>query len=203
MIAKLLILAILPLSAACCCRDDGYGDLRDQIPKTTIDSWRDGKRCGPNSLYVLLKLAGRKISMNHVLEVLPPHDNGVSMRELEDASQQLGMPMVTLQLGSLGDIENFQSPFIAHLSGNREGHFLIVLGINESKELVTVADAISCEIQEYSVSEFRRQWSGFVLVSIAEYRWDQIYRVLRIVFIVLSLWICVLAVRLVRRGNHK
>lgn len=177
-------------------------DLQTHASERLIESWRDGKRCGPNSLYVLLRLAGRRVSYSQVQDVITLHENGVSIDELENASRELGLALVSLRAGSIEDLECYHSPFIAHLSGNREGHFLVVLRIDEKKQLVTVADAISCEIQQFSVSEFCKQWSGFVLVQETQYRWDRIRRVFRMVFVVLSFWISVLVARFVRRRNQ-
>lgn len=125
------------------------------------ESWRIPKNCGPNSLYAYLKLHGCDGSMRQILNLATPDEKGTSMQTLCDAANQLGVPSKIVEMPRL-EAGNIKMPVIAHLSGTRLGHFVVVLRVNADR--IVTADLVNCTIQEESISAFKRNWSGFLLV---------------------------------------
>jgi ABC-type bacteriocin/lantibiotic exporter with double-glycine peptidase domain len=138
-----------------------------------VSNWRESKCCGPNSLYALLKLRGLDVSLAKTHSLAPAGSDGASLAALEAASRALGLPMVTVRIHEFDDFARFRFPIIAHLSGARAGHFIIVLGFDQNNSAVLVADALTCDIRWQEAALLQRDWSGYLLVSEQDLFWQR------------------------------
>src|SRR3989442_841611 len=92
--------------------------------------WQSGKTCGPNALYVLLKVHKKSIAYADLLERLAPPEEGNSLLELQSAAGASGLDTEVLKTTRKG-LASVAKPFIAHLAleGNK-GHFVLVLDMH-------------------------------------------------------------------------
>jgi ABC-type bacteriocin/lantibiotic exporter with double-glycine peptidase domain len=139
----------------------------------SVSNWRESKCCGPNSLYALLRLSGLDVTLAETHSLTPLGSNGASLAALESASRSLGLPMMTVRVHEFNDLARFRYPVIAHLTGSRAGHFIIVLGFNQANSSLLVADALTCDLQWLNASTVQRDWSGYLLVSEQDLFWER------------------------------
>lgn len=134
------------------------------LPDKDANSWRELKCCGPNSLYCMLRLNDVDVTLDQVLQAAPPGERGVSLVSLENASNQLGFRTTTVFVETPGALPSLPFPMIAHMSAARDGHFVVLLGIDEANGEVIIGDAVSCEVKRQKLTEFAHLWSGYLLV---------------------------------------
>lgn len=97
--------------------------------------------CGPNSLYVLLDLLGRRANLGDTLRVLPaPHPRGYSLLEIREAARRRGLD---LWCGHLTR-ENtpLDRPVIAFFDGSqtRTGHYAVLVPVGQTGTMVQMID---------------------------------------------------------------
>ncbi|MGC8639202.1 MAG: cysteine peptidase family C39 domain-containing protein [Isosphaeraceae bacterium] len=134
----------------------------DRAQAGAADNWRREKRCGVNALYGFLAIQDRSVSLADVQRVLIPGASGTSMLQLRDAAGRLGFPCDILRTNPEG-LGKLTVPAIAHYSGVRDGHFVVILDVRPRSVVVT--DLTACEVKELSLDDFKRLWSGYVLVK--------------------------------------
>jgi hypothetical protein len=121
---------------------------------------RQAVMCGPNSLYLLLGLNGIKVDASEIEKLVPLHQDGMSLTEMRDASNALGLRTKVMRL-SLAELRhNFQSPFIAYL--NFDQHYVVVIDVDE--KTVTMLDGTTGDKEEVSITWLEKRWSGYVLM---------------------------------------
>ncbi|TWT72317.1 cysteine peptidase family C39 domain-containing protein [Crateriforma conspicua] len=160
---------------------DAYA-LESQPPQSA-QRWRDERCCGPVSLYVLAKLADQPLDLEEIIRIAPPSDKGVSLRQLEKASDQLGFPVTAITFSDIGFLRSLTLPAIAHVSSARDGHYVVVLGVEA--ESVIVADGIHCQITRQPVEDFQRLASGHLLVPDKALTEAECRRILYVAFVCL------------------
>lgn len=86
--------------------------------------------CGPNCLYIAMRLHGRPVSYQDVLDRAAssrgPNSRGTSLSELVQGAQSLGVPCAARKYSRVRDLERCDMPLIAHY---KEGHYVVVLGV--------------------------------------------------------------------------
>jgi Peptidase C39 family len=132
--------------------------------------WREAMNCGPNSLYMWLKLEGWDGSLRTVRAHLPVGDRGCSLEEVRRAAGALGHPVDVVKT-SLSDLSlPGQLPAIVHLDSRElaDGHYVVLLRIGENKlsgeKVVTVLDPMFAQVNEMPVGDFCRNWSTYAVV---------------------------------------
>ena len=92
-----------------------------------------GRRCGPNALYMLLRLCDQEVSYQQVIEAVPISDKGASLGALQKAAVKFGVRMEARGDLKPEDLSQRFLPAIIHIrsSGNRAGddgedHFLLL-----------------------------------------------------------------------------
>lgn len=136
-------------------------DQRPEQSHTNQDSWRAPANCGPNCLYAYLKLNGKDILLDDLRRLVPLGPEGTSFWQLQKAAEHFGVPSRIIH-SAPAKLRKLTLPAIAHYSGPREGHFTLLLAVRDQS--VVTADMTTCEIQEIPVHEFKRLWSGYLLV---------------------------------------
>jgi ABC-type bacteriocin/lantibiotic exporter with double-glycine peptidase domain len=132
------------------------------MAQSEAGNWRDEKRCGVNALYALLALHDKKVDQHQLEQVLIPGPGGCSMMQLKEAANHFGLDCELVQT-TPQKLSTVVLPAIAHYSGVRDGHFVVILSVRP--KTVVVSDLTACEIQELNLDQFTRQWSGFLLVK--------------------------------------
>jgi len=121
---------------------------------------RQAVMCGPNSLYLLLGLNGIKVDVSEIEKLAPLHQDGMSLTEMRDASNALGLRTKVMRV-SLDELRrNFQFPVIAYL--NFEQHYVVVVDVDE--KAVTLLDGTTGDKDEYAIEWLEKRWSGYVLM---------------------------------------
>jgi hypothetical protein len=122
--------------------------------------------CGPNVLYMLLKLQGRPVTFQQVAQELGSDNKLTSLIELREAAARLGLP-TRIRRCTLEDLDRCTLPCIAHArSGyvqrqNSSGHYLVVL--KADRERIQVVDGTSGEVYRVPRSKLAGIWTGYVL----------------------------------------
>jgi len=115
--------------------------------------------CGPNCLYLLLALHDVPVEYGVVEQHTPEQPQGMSLLELQQATNRLGLKthVRRCSIDELG--RSFQSPVIALLN---QDHYVVVTHITDST--VTMLDGTTGERDTVPRRWLQDRWSGFVLV---------------------------------------
>ena len=125
--------------------------------------------CGPNSLYLFLNLNGIKVDRSIVQKYKPTHPDGMSLEELSNASQLLGLKGSIRKISLQELSHQFDSPFIAYLVTPEKKHYVVVIGMTPKH--VTFIDGTTGEQITTTNKWLSNSWSGFVLVRQSTYSW--------------------------------
>ncbi len=122
--------------------------------------------CGPNVLYMLLKLQGRPVTFQQVAHELGSDNKMTSLLELREASAQLGLP-TRIRRCTLEDLDRCTLPCIAHARAkdqrldNQSGHYMLVLRVDG--EMIELVDGTFGSVIRARRSKISDRWTGFVL----------------------------------------
>lgn len=166
------VLALCPIQQSTA-TEERERDLHEDLQESS-DRWRIPANCGPNALYAMLNLYEIDATLAEVMHYAPPSQRGVSLANLKAASCALGLP-VRVMRATPKQLTTLPSPVIAHLSGLRDGHFVVVLTADE--RTVVFADMVACTIRRVSIEAFKKNWSGYLLVrdtGLLRYQWPWI-----------------------------
>ncbi|OJW07409.1 MAG: hypothetical protein BGO49_25915 [Planctomycetales bacterium 71-10] len=121
--------------------------------------------CGANSLFVLLKLEGRDVSVERLDAALPPRrPGGYSMAELSAASSSLGLNLAGERF--TGPVVNLDRPAIALFNDKEGGHFLALRPVGVTGTMAQVIDPPHApSIMDLDQLTSRPGWTGCVLVA--------------------------------------
>lgn len=124
--------------------------------------------CGPNSLYLMLRMSGRLIDDDVVSEYIPSRREGMSLVELRNACARFGLRtevrcVVPQDLGA-----NAPLPMVARIRATsstlNDAHYVVVFEMDD--ETLTVVDATSGAIETYRRELLPNIWTGYVLVPV-------------------------------------
>ncbi len=103
------------------------------------ENGRSGLDCGVNSLFILLQLQGRPVSLARLEAVLPAqHPQGRSMAELSEAARSFGVRLRGVRLETRGSLRG--RPAIVYLMDNAGGHFAVLRPVGTTGTMVQVLD---------------------------------------------------------------
>lgn len=131
-----------------------------------------GPYCGPNSLYLLLKLKGILVNYEDLVKQIPVTPQGCSLAELRDVGESRGLTCEVRKL-TLKELDLLQPPYILHINTPAEGaqqstgardHFVVVTRREPGGALVGV-DPSSGNRSTWSKAYLSRNFSGYVLMS--------------------------------------
>ena len=127
--------------------------------------------CGPNTLVLLLRLAGRQVGLDEVKQALPRrHDVGYSLAELKTAASQFGLRLNGVRLDK-SDLPLAQ-PAIAFLHTAGEGHFILMRPVGTTGKVVQVIDPpLAPTIMDYDKLLASPGWTGRMLIRQTAAEW--------------------------------
>jgi hypothetical protein len=150
-------------------------------------SWFDKGDCGPNSLYVLMNLCGKKVSLQEVKKHLPFDSvKGCSLEAMQHAADELDFP-IEARFVKPGDVSRIPRPFILHGITSKEknlGHFIVVVNFDVQKRNYTLIDPVRETYTVNPESSLLGNYSGYVLVP--QRQTDKMWNVLAGVFLLLA-----------------
>jgi ABC-type bacteriocin/lantibiotic exporter with double-glycine peptidase domain len=121
--------------------------------------------CGPNSLYLFLRLQGRPVSAEAVWKEVPLGAQGASLLDLKEASARLGVPSAVYR-GSWEELARCPKPAIAFLrldmNGTEVGHYVVVLSVDGQKN-VDFIDGTDGLLYRNRSGFFHKKWTGHFL----------------------------------------
>jgi hypothetical protein len=143
-----------------------------------MPDWRQEGDCGPSSLFVLMKLEGRNVTLGEVKDKIRLDPvKGCSLASLAEASEKFGFPVEVLYV-TPSDVTKIPRPFIMHgVSQKKEsiGHFIVVVDYDAHKRHLTVIDPIRERISVNPLDSFLMEYSGYVLIPKRVWpQWSQI-----------------------------
>ena len=127
-------------------------------------------RCGPNALYLFLRLLGADVDLTDVDEHIELGRNGCSLLQLTNAAREFGLE-TTVVKGDLDDLKRLTMPAIAQLRGAlapTTGHFVVVTGVDQ--EGVHLIDGTTAAVDSYAQERFQTLWSGYLLIPASQQR---------------------------------
>jgi hypothetical protein len=134
--------------------------------------------CGPNVLYMLLNLQGRRVSFQQVVRELGSDNKITSMLELREAAARLGLPS-RIRRCSLEDLDRCSLPCIAHTRSdyiqrdNQSGHYIVVLKVDMN--IVEFIDGTCGNVVRTRRTKISDIWTGYVLEPrLANEAWVQL-----------------------------
>jgi hypothetical protein len=86
------------------------------------------------------------------------------MLEVQDALEELSVP-TTLRFVRFSDLVALRQPAVVLLRRDGKGRSQYGIALNASDDRVTVLHTGAVVVQELSADEFRRAWSGHVLIA--------------------------------------
>lgn len=129
--------------------------------------WRERGDCGPNALYVFLRLHGRELTLQDVKHEIPIDPaKGCSIEALRAASQSFG---VTSQVRFVtpNELKSIPMPFIIHGTSDVEGesgHFSVVVKWDPQTRRFSIIDPVWETYESYTEQFVVTGFSGYVLV---------------------------------------
>ncbi|MDP9173834.1 MAG: cysteine peptidase family C39 domain-containing protein [Planctomycetota bacterium] len=127
---------------------------------------RDALMCGPNGLYIFLKLNGVATSFSAIEKYIPSNDEGMSINELQHACLDFGLD-TEIRRCSVEELgQAFKEPIIAYTTtpNSSTGHYMLILGI--SRNGVDVMDPTTGESWMTSLHGLSATWRGYILTPI-------------------------------------
>jgi predicted double-glycine peptidase len=119
--------------------------------------------CGPNSLYMLLAFHDVPVDSGAIEKYVPTHREGMSLAELQEASNALGL-RTEVRRCSIDELrDSFQSPVIGYLLGPPR-HYVVVIAMTEDG--VTILDGTTGQRNTVPSPWLKERWSGYVLIPI-------------------------------------
>jgi Peptidase C39 family len=133
--------------------------------------WRTtANKCGINAIFLLMRLNHKAVSYEGLERGVPVSTEGTSLADLHRYTRSLGLAtrIVKTTPEKLG---RYALPAIAHQEeelGNT-GHYVIITGLGPDR--VELIDGTSAILMTQPMSEFRKRWTGYLLVVDTPSRW--------------------------------
>lgn len=124
--------------------------------------------CGPNAMYVFLRLRNVACELEQLKRELPLEKDGVNMLALKGAANHYGVDVNVIQANPSQLIA--ATPLIARMQSGRspqEGHYVVLTQIND--ELVQVIDSADGATIRMPRSTFDREFTGYALAPNIEW----------------------------------
>jgi len=155
--------------------DVGNGDRSARLSIATPDFWRfespwmRGAHCGPNCLYVCLRLLGVEVELLDVADQFEIRDNtkGCSIDQLATVAKQFGLSG-EVRFVSTSHLSTLPMPYILHCTQSERspfsGHFLTVVGHNPQTAQFAIVDGTTGDGSLMAERDLFRSVSGYVFV---------------------------------------
>jgi|SRR5579884_1899834 len=126
--------------------------------------WRNVESCGINSAYVLLALSGRPVRYSEIAARLPVARDGVSLGDMKACLASFGLPAV-VQRATPESLRQVPLPAIAHCEEEKAatGHYVVITAV--TADHVEMIDGTNGNMVFFPMSDFQKNWSGYLLVT--------------------------------------
>lgn len=139
----------------------------------TERSWRTAGFCGPNSLYIFLRMWDINIAYDSWVNTLQINPDGTSLLELQQWARNAGLRTSVVRCHP-DRLKKVRLPAIAHLESDSEGtfdgglagHYIVLLSYGTDK--IQYIDGTTARIGTMNVGEFQRLWTGYALIRSAD-----------------------------------
>lgn len=138
---------------------DGHQEARTRTAASFV--------CGPNSLYMFLKMCGREVSYERVAALCGAGKRATAILELRDAASRLGLGTRIRRIND-ATLAHCRFPIIAHARhqiGERRvgqiGHYVLVVSVDETS--VSLIDGTCAALIRYPRDHFMEFTSGVIL----------------------------------------
>lgn len=140
------------------------------------DSYREhefqqGPNCGPNSVFICLKLLGFSVNYSDVKPRFNITGSGTTMDELVRVAASFGLSLQPLKGVTVSDLAGMRGPVVVHLDTPASArdpaqtdHFTVLLKYDPAREVFRAIDSSSCANVELSGKHIARSFSGHCLV---------------------------------------
>jgi ABC-type bacteriocin/lantibiotic exporter with double-glycine peptidase domain len=122
--------------------------------------------CGPNSIYLLLRMHGIVVPPERIEIFFPSNPKGMSLTEVRDACGSLGLESEVLHCSVSDLIANFPGPVIAYTNpflGVRDaGHFIVIFAVKDNS--IYLLESTTGQIIETTPQKLEAKWRGYVII---------------------------------------
>ncbi len=120
-------------------------------------------RCGPNSLYLFLRLHGVAVEYGEIDSIVDVGEHGVSMLQLRHAARSVGLSVDVRRYREVATLRTCMLPVIGYLSQVTavSGHFVLIQEVDE--DYVGCIDGTTGRNIRFPLVQFGSLWSGYVL----------------------------------------
>jgi ABC-type bacteriocin/lantibiotic exporter with double-glycine peptidase domain len=137
--------------------------------------WRTvANKCGINTIFLMMRLNHKAVSYEGLERGVPVTTEGTSLADIRRYLMSLGLAtrIVKTTPEKLG---RYALPAIAHLEEElgSTGHYVIITGLGP--DWVELIDGTSAILMTQTMSEFRKRWSGYLLVVDTPSRWGWVF----------------------------
>jgi len=151
----------------------GFGEAANRPLPTDDKIWRVANQCSVNSLYVFLRLHGQEPTYAAIEERIPVGKRGTSLAEMRRCAAEFGLNTEVVK-ATPDALSSCPLPAIAHCEEQvGSGHYVVVLSTKE--DWVEFVDGTT-GVRDYSpMTDFRKRWSGYLLVVQGGLWWRWLY----------------------------
>lgn len=159
------------LFVALCGFSAAGSDTLDALPEhnavpssTDPPDWRQSRRCGVNSLFILHRLLKKESSYDDLQYQLGDNQHGHSMLDLIRVSSESGVRLRAVRTVPR-NLSLVPLPAIALTEGAAPevGHYVVLIGVDANS--VRLLDGTSGMITVESTQRFSRIWNGELLIA--------------------------------------
>jgi hypothetical protein len=148
-----ILLSIATISSGRTCLAD---------PDHGAGAFASALRCGPNCLYMIMRLHGSAAEYVEVVNAIRPSTapdaQGASLADLVKAANDSAFPCQVKRYGTARELAGCGLPLIAHFAA---GHYVVVLAVDD--EYVRYMDGSSGATGRLRLGKFQSLWSGYVV----------------------------------------
>jgi ATP-binding cassette, subfamily C, bacteriocin exporter len=152
--------------------------------------WRVIENAPINCLYFLLRWDGKDVTYAELAESIPISDKGLSIVALREQANSFGLNTQVIRARP-ESLKRCRLPCIAHFEEERgiTGSYVVVVEVTATQVRFIEGGAAISRME--TMSDFRKKWSGFLLVLEPDRNWSPLYLVAGIMGIVsvgLTFW---------------
>jgi Peptidase C39 family len=127
--------------------------------------WRSVLRCGPNSLYVLLAMHGKRPDYDALVAEMRIGYRGASAADLVRVAKLYGLALDAVQ-AEASALPKLPLPAISHFlnPGDSKGHYVLLLSCNRD-DTFTIIECTRGTIERLAKGDFLDRWSGVILAE--------------------------------------
>lgn len=139
--------------------------------------FQQGNRCGPNAMFIFLRLLNKSVRYEEILEQLPVSEVGCSLEDLKKVGERNGVNLEVRQL-TPEELHTAPKPLILHVQTPKisnepkepTGHFTVITKSNPDGSFFGV-DTSNAVLTDFTLQYLARNFSGYALVPDTANTW--------------------------------